>query len=218
MDAFNLANLIMVCVINIVGSAIPSIMIPFLAKMKNDFHDKRTLNTYVSTILGSGFLLMLLTFAVGFVLVQVFQLKDSNPFYYMTYLMLVIMGFGQFFRMITWVQTSYLQMDSKFISVKLVGALSVLASYLYLLFKPDISIYEVAISISFSFVLETIGLIMANRNRKYRFHLTINFKDKEYRRLIRLTIPAVLSSTIYQFSILIPNFAGAISAKVISPP
>lgn len=208
MDAMNLANLIMVCIINIGGASIPVVIIPFLARMKNVYEDKVALNTYVITILGVSYILMLLSFLVGLGVVQVVHLQEVNPFYYMLYMMIFIMGIGQFIRMISWIQTAYLQMDGKFVAIKLAGLIATLLSYIYILLKPNLTIYEAAIAISCSFVIECILLVIANQNRKYKFRLTYDFKSREYRKLMRLTVPVMLSAAIYQFTILIPNFAG----------
>lgn len=208
MDAMNLANLMMVCIINIGGASISVVIIPFLASMKTVREGKKVLNTYVITILGISYVLLILSFVAGFVLVEIFSLKEMNSFYYMLYLMMFIMGVGQFFRMISWIQTAYLQMDSRFVTIKLGGLIAALASYIYILLKQNLTIYEAAIAIMISFFIECVFLFLANRNHDYKLDFNYDFKSKEYRQLMKLTVPVMLNAMVYQFIILIPNFAG----------
>lgn len=209
MDAMNLANIVMVCIVNIGGATIPVTIIPYLAKIrKGREKNEKALNTFVFTVIciSGGFLV--LSYTMIAILLYHLQAGTENRFVYLTALLILIMGFGQFARMLSWIQTAYLETAGKFIVIKLAALTASLVSYVYILVKPHISIYETAVVIGGSIFIEFFVLFIANRRTaQYRFKFQFDFKDKEYRELLKRAIPCMFSSALYQVTILIPNFA-----------
>ncbi len=210
MDAFNLANLMMVAIVNIGGAAIPTVVIPFLTTMPENqmANAKRILNSYVVTIMSASLFFLIVVYIAGFVGMEHFQWQTNRPFYYMTYLLTFIMGAGQLFRMYSWLQTSYLEVEGKFIWIKIAGLVAALLNFLFLLFFiTHLTIYQVALSVAVSFLIET--CVLAVFNRKWSFRFSFDFHSPEYLRLVRLTIPSLLGAIIYQVTILLPGMLGS---------
>ncbi|WP_163654769.1 murein biosynthesis integral membrane protein MurJ [Listeria sp. PSOL-1] len=212
MDAFNLANLIMIAIVNIGGASIPVVIIPFLAKIKEnrDEDKKEALNSYVITIMMVSLTVLLITYSLGFISMNYFHWKENHLFYYMTYLLTFIMGIGQIFRMYSWLQTSYLEFQGRFIWVKFAGLVAIVLNYLFILFRaPELTIYQVAISVSCSFLIESLLLVWGNRKWDYKFKFKFNFRSTEYRNLLKLTLPSIVGASIYQLTILVPSTLGS---------
>ncbi len=210
MDAFNLANLMMVAIVNIGGAAIPTVVIPFLTTMpeKQTESARRILNSYVVTIMSASLFFLIVVYIAGFVGMENFHWQTERPFYYMTYLLTFIMGAGQLFRMYSWLQTSYLEVEGKFIWIKMAGLVAALLNFIFLLFFiTHLTIYQVALSVAISFLIET--LVLAFFNRKWSFRFSFDFHSPDYLRLVRLTIPSLLGAIIYQVTILLPGMLGS---------
>ncbi|RDW99597.1 teichoic acid/polysaccharide export protein [Listeria kieliensis] len=210
MDAFNLANLMMVAIVNIGGAAIPTVVIPFLTNVSEEQLQKarRVLNSYLVTILSVSLFFLILVYLMGFVGMEYFHWKVSEPFYYMTYLLTFIMGAGQLFRMYSWLQISNLEVEGKFIWIKAVGFIATFLNLLFLLFYgSQLTIYQIALSVAFSFLIE--ATLLACSNRKWAFRFSFAFRSDEYKRLIRLTLPSLFGAILYQVTILLPNLLGS---------
>lgn len=210
MDAFNLANLMMIAIVNIGGAAIPTVVIPFLATMPENqtANAKRILNSYVVTIMSASLFFLIVVYIAGFIGMENFRWQTNRPFYYMTYLLTFIMGAGQLFRMYSWLLTSYLEVEGKFIWIKVAGLVAALLNFLFLLlYVENLTIYQVALSVAISFLIET--LVLAFFNRKWSFRFSFAFRSAEYRRLVRLTTPSLLGAIIYQVTILLPGMLGS---------
>ncbi|MBC1936152.1 oligosaccharide flippase family protein [Listeria grandensis] len=205
MDAFNFANTAMVCLINIMGPSVATVLIPFLAKMKNNHEHRNVLNSYITAVLGITYVVLLLYFLGGSIYFYGFGQGDGFNFQTLTFLLTFILGIAQYTRLISAIQTAFLQMDGKFVVVKLAALVSALLSYIYIIFTPDISIIEAAICIGLSYVVECALLIFSNRNEQYKYQAKFKWKHPEFRNLMKLTLPVTLSSVIYQVTVILPN-------------
>ncbi|MBC1501702.1 teichoic acid/polysaccharide export protein [Listeria weihenstephanensis] len=205
MDAFNFANTAMVCLVNIMGPSVATVLIPFLAKMKDSMEDRNVLNTYITAVLAMTYVLLLAYFLIGSIYFYGSDGNNGMSFQQLTFVLTFILGVAQYTRLISAIQTAFLQMDSKFIIIKVVAILSAILSYIYIIVTPNLSIIEAAVCIGLSYVVECIGLIFSNRNKKYKYQVKFKWKNAEFRRLMRLTIPVTLSSVIYQVTVLLPN-------------
>lgn len=207
MDAFNLANTIMVCLVNVVGTSIVTVLIPYLTKMQDDSKSKQALNSYITLVLGATIGLLMIYFGIGsFYFYKVGSHADVTSFQQLTFQLTLFLGIGQFIRMITGIQTGILQVENKFISVKLVSLFSAFLSLLYLLFYHKLTIESVSICLSLSFIIECFLLFCIKREKKYRYFPVFIKANSDLQKLIQLTIPIVLNSALYQATVLIPNF------------
>lgn len=205
MDAFNFANTAMVCLVNIMGPSVATVLIPFLAKMRDGIEDRNILNTYITAIMAITYMLLLTYFIIGSMYFFAGSSSHGLTFQELTFLLTFILGIAQYTRLISSIQTAFLQMDGKFIIIKVVAVVSAILSYIYIIITPNLSIMEAAICIGLSYVVECIGLIFSNRNKKYKYRAKFKWADAEFRKLMRLTVPVTLNSVIYQVTVLLPN-------------
>lgn len=205
MDAFNFANTAMVCLVNIMGPSVATVLIPFLAKMKDGIGDRNVLNTYITAIMAITYILLLTYFVIGSIYFFAGNSNQGLTFQELTFLLTFILGIAQYTRLVSAIQTAFLQMDGKFIIIKVVAVISAVLSYIYIIITPNLSIVEAAICIGLSYVVECVGLIFSNTNKKYKYRAKFKWADAEFRKLMRLTIPVTLNSAIYQVTVLLPN-------------
>ncbi|WP_149024398.1 hypothetical protein [Listeria cornellensis] len=163
MDAFNFANTAMVCLVNIMGPSVATVLIPFLAKMRDSVGDRNVLNTYITAIMSITYILLLTYFIIGSIYFFAGNSNSGLTFQELTFLLTFILGVAQYTRLISAIQTAYLQMDSKFIIIKVVAMISAILSYIYIIITPNLSIVEAAICIGLSYVVECVGLIFSNK-------------------------------------------------------
>lgn len=204
MDAFNLANTITVCIVNVVRVAVTTVLIPYLTKMKDTDEDRRILHTFNTAILGSTFVLMSVYF-IGVGIYMNFQQTTSElSFQKLTLYLTFLLGIGQYVRLISNIQTAYLQVENKFIKVKIIGFLTSVFSFIYILATPNISIEAAAICFSLAYILESLYLVFANWGNKYRFAFPSEWRNIRFKELMKLTLPIISTSVLYQVTILLP--------------
>lgn len=204
MDAFNFANTLMVCMTNIFGSAIVTVFVPFLTKVKNH-DDSKVLNSYIN-MMGIIVLMLLGAYSIsGFVYLRIMS-TNPNAFWAMMISLSFILGIGQYIRFFSNFQTSMLQVTGKFVAIKIAAVTSTVVSLIGLIyFHNKLSITLAAVLITISYLVEYVVLRLCNKEERYHYQWILDIKNKRTKELFKLTIPIVLNSTIYQISLMIPN-------------
>ncbi|MDO1604838.1 lipid II flippase MurJ [Lactobacillus sp. YT155] len=204
MDAFNFANTLMVCVTNIFGSAIVTVFVPFLTRVKNR-DDRKVLNSYIN-MMGIIVLMLLGAYSIGSFVYLRMMAANPNTFWAIMISLSFILGIGQYIRFFSNFQTSMLQVTGKFSMIKIAAISSTVFSLAGLIyFHNRLSITLAAIIITISYLIEYVVLRISNQEKKYRHQWVLDIKNDRTKELFRLTVPIVLNSTIYQISLMIPN-------------
>ncbi|EOB1363890.1 lipid II flippase MurJ [Enterococcus lactis] len=201
MDAYNLANIITVCVVNIIGTSVGVIIIPFITNKKE--YSLRTLNNYITFLITSTFCLMVVIYICCYIYLFKMNISHSD-FDYLTFKLSLILGIGQFIRLFSSILTAKYQVENKYIVTKKITLVSSLLPFLFFLFFPTKSIMVVAITFTISYFLEWFCLKIF-LGTKYKYFLTLDFKDPKFKKLVFLTWPILVNSFVYQLVIILPN-------------
>lgn len=207
MDSFYLANTMTFSIVNMLGTSIVSILIPYLTKMDDEYESTVVLNGYVTCVLGVVLGIFVLYFGVGSIyFFKIDHSIEGYSFQKMTFNLTILLGIGNFVRMMSSIQNAILQIENKFLTTKLITLLSTIVTLIYFFIAKKISITDVAMIITVSYIMEYLILIALKKKKKYHYFFVFNFQDPELKILIRRTIPIVMNALIYQLTILIPNF------------
>jgi putative peptidoglycan lipid II flippase len=201
MDAYNLANIITVCIVNIVGASVGIIIIPYITNKKE--YSLKTLNSYITFLLTSTFLLLLVIYVGTYVYLYKTDISHS-AFDYLTFRLAIILGVGQFIRLFSSVLTAEYQVENQYIVTKKIALIPSVIPFLIFLFFPTKNIELVATTFTVSYFFEWIFLKLF-LGTKYKYHLQLNFTDPRLKKLVLLTFPILLNSFVYQLVIIIPN-------------
>lgn len=197
-DAYNLANTYTVSITNLAIPAIIIVLIPFLTKRTGELSMQEALNTYISTILLS--ILLLVVVGIGstmFFLQSGMQLSETMRW---TLLIIMILNVAQIFRVLSAILTAFRQVDNDFITPKVATLCSTIFSGVYVVVASEPSIIGVSIFLTASFLLECI--LLAIKNKGFSFRFQFQWKNLAFRQLMRQTGPVVFNSIVFQISLI----------------
>lgn len=204
MDAFNMANTLMVCLINVLGASVATVFVPFLTRMQDNTKDRLVFNSYisvVSTIVGAILISYLI---IGNLY---FKFSGGQSLFATTMFDLsLILALGQYVRLLTSIETAILQTENRFGVIKVGAILATVSSLIALgLMQHYLTIKLAAVVIVLSYWIEWGYLSTRQKAAKFHFQWRFAIRHKEVKKLLSLTVPVVLNSLIYQISLLVPT-------------
>lgn len=199
MDAFNFSNSIGTFIYSFIGSGITTVLIPTL--IKSDEDNREAVNIFISVLYSIAFLIM--------IIVQIFRgalvngLSSGNEqFVTLACNIMFITLVSQFIQSITGATNAIFQCSGKFNFPKFINlALSIILVVL-LIFTKNLTIAIYAFYILITTVINIGVQIFLAIKGGYKFKFKIDFKNDEFRRMMKIFAPTVLSSGLYQVSLL----------------
>lgn len=206
MDAFNLANIFTVSIIAIISAAITTVLIPLLSNKNNSIEEKESINTYVTIIFLFSMVVFLGFLIFGRPFISLFTSSMNDQMEIITFNLTIILAFSQIFKVYTGIGTAFLQTREDFISPKLATFIaSVIGiSYFFIFQKP--TIYGITIVLGISFIIEAAFLYVKQKRMKINIKFSFKLKNPTFKMLIKNTLPIIISSAVFQFSLIFSNF------------
>ncbi|WP_193754131.1 lipid II flippase MurJ [Enterococcus faecium] len=201
MDAYNLANIITVCIVNTIGASVGVVLVPYITNKKE--YSLKTLNNYITFLITLSFLLMIVIYTGTYIYLYKPGVSRS-VFDYLTFKLAIILGIGQFIRLFSSILTAEYQVENKYIVTKKIALIPSVVPFVIFILFPTKNIEIVAVTFSTSYFFEWVFLKLFLGD-KYQYKLEINLKDKKLKKLILLTYPILFNSFVYQLVIIIPN-------------
>ncbi|KRM21198.1 murein biosynthesis integral membrane protein MurJ [Latilactobacillus graminis] len=204
MDAFNMANTLMVCLINVLGASVATVFVPFLTQMQDNAEDRLIFNSYISvmsTVVG--------VILSGYLIVGNLYFKFSSSqslFATMMFSISLVLALGQYVRLLTSIETAIFQTENRFGVIKVGAILATVSSLIALeLAHHYLTIRLAAAMITLSYWIEWGYLSTRKKAAKFHFKWHFAIHHRGVKELLNLTGPVVLNSFIYQISLLIPT-------------
>ncbi|MDU5509054.1 oligosaccharide flippase family protein [Enterococcus gilvus] len=211
MDSFNVANLLTISLFTILSSAISTILIPEMIKLFDRNEDFYELNdgivTYVFSLFFLSFFFVLIFLIFGKTIVSFFLTSIINKnIVSLTYQLSIVLLFGQIFKLLSTVIMSLLQAENHFTFPKFSAFVAALFPVFIFLMIGKVDIKIITLIIGFSFIIEALlnYIYIINHNR-LRMRIVFKSKNKYFQSMFSNTIPIIISSAVYQLSILINN-------------
>lgn len=200
MDAFNFANSIGTFIFSFIGTGVTTVLIPAIINKKNN----KTINNFITILYGISVICVVAVFVSRKFIVTTFS-NGSDKFITITCSIMLITLLSQFFNTILGVFNAVFQCKEKFNVPKYITLATTVILTLLVILNKNLSIYEYAFYIFITAVLNVIiqGIFVYKYN--FRYKMTINLKDRELRGMIKIFIPTVFSSGLYQISLLIDS-------------
>lgn len=210
LDTFYLANVFTISVFSVIGSGITTIVIPEL-NADLAFQQKKTYIekylTYIRIFALGISLLLFITICLGKnLVVPRFSYENKMLFLFLTGVLLI----SQQFKIQAAFSVSLLQNEGHYILPRFMDIIPVLIPAMYLLAVSEVDLKILAILTALAYILETLifNIIQRKMNPLFDFKLKLGM-DADVRKMIRNTIPVLLSSTVFQIQVLVSNyFAG----------
>lgn len=200
MDAYNFANSIVSLLFGLFAGGIPTVVIPSYVKKE----DRKTIDSFLTLVYGLLFIFIILILIFRYQIVGVFSSRNEI-FVNIVCNILLILFVVQYFMSITEIVVAYFQCVNKYNIPKIISVLSQIVVVGLLLFNRKLNIYEYTIFVGFGILINFILDVIVAFKQGWRYSLTLNFKNKEVIRMLKIFLPIVLSCSVYNISLFIDS-------------
>lgn len=200
MDAFNFANNIGNFIYSFIGAGVTTVLIPNLVnKEKNE-----SINTFISILYSVAFIILIFVHAFRGYIVSGLS-NGSDEFILITCNIMFVTLITQYINSFTGVTNAIFQCNGKFNFPKCITLITSIALVALLLITPNLTIYNYINCILLATIVNVIFQIYLAIKGGYHFKFSFNFKDTEFIKMIKIFAPTVLSTGLYQVSLLIDS-------------
>lgn len=199
-DAYNVVYNITLFIFSFVATGITTVLIPAFVKKTNS----KIIHTFLMTIYLGTIILSLL-----FILLKVpilgFFSNGRASFYRVANDILLVLLISQFFNTYTGVTTAYFQCINRFNLPKMLNLITsfLLVVLLWIAKKP--SIFYLAIITGLTTVSNAVLQLFYSHHYGMETTYNLDFKNEEYRRMLKIYIPTIFSAGLYQVNLLLDS-------------
>ena len=200
MDAFNIAYNITTFIFSFFSAAITTILIPNLVRKKFS-----SVNTFITVLIG---IIILSSSVLIFCKDLVVKFVGGKELVYpeLTSYLLIFLTVGYFFRALTGITNAIYQTNNKYVFPKLSQFLSLSIALALIVFVHNKTIYFFTIAIAVGFIVDFIFQILSMKKSFFKFKLSLDLKDKDFRIMLSGFLPIFISTSLFQISLLVDIF------------
>lgn len=197
MDAFNFANNIGTFIFSFIGTGVTTVLIPAIISQKS----QKSMNNFITVLYGASVIIIFIIFFNRRLIVSTFAPK-SYDFIEITCNIMFITLISQFLNTILGVTNAVFQCNDKFNIPKICTLFTTIILTALVYINKDLSIYQYSFYILITMLLNVVSQVIILRKDKFRYYLCINFKDEELNGMMKIFIPTMFSTGLYQISLL----------------
>ncbi len=200
LDALNFSMSTIGVLFSFISAGIGTILIPNLVKNKKG----EDINTFITFIVFISFFIMILSLLFSNEISRLLSKNNNQYFLKICGEMIQIISINSFICIITSILTAILNANNSFNSAKIINLINIILIVSGMLLFSNLNIYLYSLIIlGSSFVSMVFSFYAVKKyNFKYRFIICLNDTTKN---MIKAFLPVILSSALYQVSILIDN-------------
>lgn len=200
MDAYNLALSIITFVFGFFSAGVTTIIIPCYINDKS----RKRVDAFITFIFGVICIISSILIFKRNDIINIISQKN-NMFINLTSRILVILIIGQFFSAFSNIIAAYFQCINKYNIPKLIAFFVQIVVLLVILKMKKFSIYLYAIVVSSSLMIEFIINVVIAFLNDWRYIPNFRFKSESFQPLLKMFIPTIFSTGIYQLSLLVDS-------------
>lgn len=200
MDSFNFANNIGVFIYSFIGAGVTTVLIPNL--INNDNRDG--INIFISVLYTIALVVLIFVQIFKEQLVKTLS-TGSNEFIIITCNIMLITLITQYIQSFMGTTDAIFQCSGKFNIPKFITLLSSTILVILILFIKNITIYKYAFLMLITTIINVALHIYLSIKGGYNFQYKLDIKNKEFRDMMKIFAPTVLSTGLYQVSLLIDS-------------
>ena len=205
LDAFNLANRIATFIYSFIGAGISTIIIPYL----KDKIKKNGINIFISVIYTIGIIFLVLLIIFNDELIYITGSNKNSYFLELSANLLIFTGFTGLIDSLIRLARAIIEFNDKFIHQKIIVLFSNIILVLMLLISDNNNIYYFAIIVLLSYILNLVLHCLLLKRVNFFFQFNFDLTNQTYKEMIRLFFPTILSTGVYEISILIDTLIAA---------
>ncbi|WP_297436432.1 murein biosynthesis integral membrane protein MurJ [uncultured Clostridium sp.] len=202
LDAFNFASSIAVVIFSFIGVGVTTVLMPNIGKESN----KKAINTFIVTIYSGATIILALTIIFSKVIVGNFMDDKGASNIETAAILLVVLVIAQYIASYMGVSNAILNFQEKFNIPKIGLLVMSIAIVILLYFEANNSIVYYADIVLVTAVINFIFQQFFMRRSGFKLSLSFDFKDKVVRGMFKSFLPVVVSTGLYQISILVDTF------------
>ena len=196
MDAFNFSNSIGTFIFSFIGAGVTTVLIPNLVKKDKE----EGINIFISVLYTMAFIVLLCVYFFRRFIVQGLS-NGGEKFVYIACNVMLITLITQFVSSFLGATNAIFQCSGKFNFPKLINLIATVVLVILILFMPDLNIYKYAFYILITSIINVAIQLWLAKSYGYKFKFKINFNNKDFKRMFKVFLPTVLSTGLYQFSL-----------------
>ena len=204
LDSFNLANRVSTFVYSFIGAGVSTVIIPYLKDKAN----RKSVEIFISITYSISFLLLILMLILKDPIILFTSGSNNNYFIDIStniFMFTIITGF---FNSLIQLIKALLEFNGFFNIQKLIVLITTILSVV-LLIIAGANIYYYAIILLILAVLGTIIHIYYLKKVDFSFNFNFNYRNNGFKEMMRLLLPTILSTGVYQISLLIDTMIAA---------
>lgn len=205
LDAFNIANNVSNFVYSFLGAGISTILIPYLRGKSN----KKTIDIFITIIYTIGFILLLLMILFRYQIVILLSGINNNGFINVAAKIFIFTAITGFLNSLTEFVRSVLEYNGQFIKQKLIVLFTSILLVIILWSSSTVNIYYYAILVLITAVLNVTIHLYFLKKSSFNYKLDYDIKNDGFKEIIRLFLPIILSTGVYQISLLVDTVIAA---------
>lgn len=200
MDAFNFANSIGTFIFSFIGTGVTTVLIPAMINKK----DKKTINNFITILYAISIIFIFIVFFNRKFVASMFA-SGSSKFIEVTCMIMLITLLSQFLNTILGVFNAVFQYKERFNIPKTITLITTILLAFLVMMNKELSIYEYSFYIFITAVFNVIIQGIFVYKYGFRYKVFVNLKDEEVKNMIRIFIPTMFSSGVYQISLLVDS-------------
>lgn len=198
LDAFNFANSVSSFVYSFIGAGISTILMPSLA----DKDKKTSINIFITIIYTIAFLALVIMLVFRESVVMVLSGSDESYFIKVCTNVFIATLIAGFLTSFVGLVNGVLEYKGQFIRLRSVTLFTSVLLCIVLLIEKNMSIYYYATVVLITTLVNLIMNLFFLIKSGYKYNIDFNIMDKDFRVMVRLFIPIVLSQGVYQISLI----------------
>lgn len=205
LDAFNFTINISNFIYSFVGAGIATVLVPYLREKEN----KLAINTFISIVYLIAILLAVVMVNLRGPIVALLSGEADSVFFDMATRLLFFTIITGFLNSFVTLCSSILEFNGFFVRQKIMVLVNAILVVFFLLLGSSVTIYYFAGVTAFIAVLNVCVHIYFLRGTEFEYRLKLNVTNNTFRQMVRLMVPAVLSTGVYQLSVLVDTLIAA---------
>ncbi|PJN89266.1 murein biosynthesis integral membrane protein MurJ [Bacillus sp. mrc49] len=199
MDALTLSNSISIFIYSFIGAGVTTILIPNLI----DEDNKEAVNTFLTVLYSLAFTVLLILILFKYPIITLVSGGGNSNFVEIAARLLPIILLSQFINSFLGFSNAVLQNKGRFNYPKLTTLITSMLLMFLLMFYNHITLYTYAIFTLITVLFNVILQLLQVKRVGFQYRFSLKLKDKRFVKIIHTFFPIILSTGLYQFSLVI---------------
>lgn len=205
-DAYLISMTIPITIFTFIGNGIATSYIPMYSHIKNKSGVQEA-DDFTSKIINFTFIISTILILLGFLfteeIVKLFASGFNGQTFNLTVILTRISLFGIYFSGVVFVLSGYLRIKNNFVIPALIGVPLNLVTIIAIALSSKLNIFFLAIGNIIAIASQLLLLVPFVSKKGYKYKLIINLKDSNTKKMLLLSLPVIMGTSVNQINILI---------------